>query len=71
MAGRPGVITGWVLPKGFRQFHPPSPGFAWRTKSEHHKWATQTALPKSGVSPFKHVLEVIASVMRDGVAKAS
>src|SRR5215831_11164997 len=29
---RAGMTTRWVLPKGFRLFHPPSPGFAWRTQ---------------------------------------
>src|SRR5262249_40142205 len=29
---RAGVATRWVPMKGFRSFHPPSPGFAWRTE---------------------------------------
>jgi len=31
--GRAGLTTRWVPMKGFRSFHSPFPGFAWRTKN--------------------------------------
>ena len=37
---RAGVNTRWVLPKGFRLFLPPFPGFAWRTQIKVSKEAT-------------------------------
>jgi chromate transporter len=37
--------TRWVLLKGFRLFHPPSPGFAWRT---------QFTLSKGAVSQYRN-----------------
>jgi hypothetical protein len=42
---RAGMTTRGVLPKGFRLFHPPSPGFAWRT---------QFTLSKGAVSQYRN-----------------
>src|SRR5438477_7964472 len=57
---RAGMITRWVLPKGFRFLHPPFPGFAWRTQIRTSKWGrvapgiTPRGSHGSGRADFPH-----------------